>query len=97
MLISTTFGDLTHVAVAQGYVDVLAAQQTTTEKDWYKGSADAVRRNLPMILEPFRGATLPDELLVLSGHALYRMVRVQESRMQAWCAGVCHHECLDKD
>jgi glucose-1-phosphate adenylyltransferase len=63
------FGSITR----QGYVDVLAAQQTATEKDWYKGSADAVRRNLPMILEPFRGAALPDELLVLSGQALYRM------------------------
>ena len=59
----------------QGYVDVLAATQTPQSQQWYKGSADAVRRNLPMILDSIRGGGLPDELLVLSGQALYRMVR----------------------
>jgi hypothetical protein len=48
--------------------------QTPTEATWYRGSADAVRRNLPVILEDYRGALLPDDLLILSGQALYRMV-----------------------
>lgn len=49
--------------------------QTPTEATWYRGSADAVRRNLPVILEDYRGSMLPDDLLILSGQALYRMVR----------------------
>ncbi|CAK0781127.1 hypothetical protein CVIRNUC_005292 [Coccomyxa viridis] len=57
----------------QGFVDVLAAHQTPTEASWYRGSADAVRRNLPVILEDYRGSMLPDDMLILSGQALYRM------------------------
>lgn len=34
-----------------------------------------MRRNLPVILEDYRGSMLPDDLLILSGQALYRMVR----------------------
>ena len=52
--------------------------QTPTEATWYRGSADAVRRNLPVILEDYRGALLPDDLLILSGQALYRMVRAPQ-------------------
>ena len=58
----------------QGFVDVLAAHQTPTEASWYRGSADAVRRNLPSIFEDYRGSMLPDDMLILSGQALYRMV-----------------------
>ena len=43
----------------------------------YRGSADAVRRNLPVVLEPYRGTAVPDDLLILSGQALYRMVLPQ--------------------
>ena len=57
-----------------GFVDVLAAHQTPDSSAWYAGSADAVRRNLPTILEQYRGAGVPDELLILSGEALYQMV-----------------------
>ncbi|KAK9828450.1 hypothetical protein WJX72_000056 [[Myrmecia] bisecta] len=57
----------------QGWVDVLACHQTPDYSLWYRGSADAVRRNLSAILEPYRGAGLPDEVLILSGQALYRM------------------------
>ena len=41
----------------------------------YRGSADAVRRNLPVVLEPYRGTAVPDDLLILSGQAIYRMAR----------------------
>lgn len=57
----------------QGFVDVLAAHQTPTEASWYRGSADAVRRNLPVIFEDYRGSMLPDDMLIMSGQALYRM------------------------
>ena len=59
----------------RGFVDVLTASQTPKSANWYKGSADAVRQQLDSILDAFRGINLPDELLVLSGQALYRMVR----------------------
>ena len=55
---------------------VYPSLQTPTEATWYRGSADAVRRNLPVILEDYRGSMLPDDLLILSGQALYRMVSV---------------------
>lgn len=58
----------------QGFVDVLACHQTPDYAAWYRGSADAVRRNLPVILEQYRGAGVPEELLILSGQAVYRMV-----------------------
>ena len=58
----------------QGFVDVLACHQTPDYNAWYRGSADAVRRNLPVILEQYRGAGVPEELLILSGQAVYRMV-----------------------
>lgn len=57
----------------RGFVDVLTASQTPKSANWYKGSADAVRQQLDSILDAFRGMALPDELLVLSGQALYRM------------------------
>ncbi len=52
----------------QGFVDILAAEQTEKTVAWYQGTADAVRRNLVH----FR--THPhDYLLILSGDQLYRM------------------------
>ncbi|DBB12890.1 TPA: hypothetical protein ACH3X3_005650 [Trebouxia sp. C0006] len=57
----------------RGFVDVLTASQTPKSANWYKGSADAVRQQLDSILDAFRGMDLPDELLILSGQALYRM------------------------
>lgn len=51
-----------------GFVEVLAAQQTTDTSDWYQGTADAVRQNLRYI-EQFDA----DYVLVLSGDQLYSM------------------------
>ncbi len=53
---------------SQGFVEVLAAQQTNEAADWYQGTADAVRQQLRYVTEdPCR------EVLVLSGDQLYRM------------------------
>jgi glucose-1-phosphate adenylyltransferase len=49
------------------YITLLSAQQTLENRDWYQGTADAVRQNLDFIGEP--GALV----LVLSGDHLYRM------------------------
>jgi glucose-1-phosphate adenylyltransferase len=53
---------------SQGFVEILAAQQTNEAADWYEGTADALRQNLPQIRDEAAG-----EILVLSGDQLYRM------------------------
>jgi len=52
----------------QGFVEVLAAQQTPENKQWFQGTADAVRQYLWL----FRDLDVED-YLVLSGDHLYRM------------------------
>ena len=51
-----------------GFVEILAAQQTNENTDWYQGTADAVRQNLIVLEE-----STADYVLVLSGDQLYRM------------------------
>ncbi len=51
-----------------GFVEILAAQQTMQHEDWYQGTADAVRRNIPYFSNPDI-----DLVLILSGDQLYRM------------------------
>jgi glucose-1-phosphate adenylyltransferase len=53
---------------SHGFVEILAAQQTLSETDWYQGTADAVRKNVRYLQQP--GI---DYVLVLSGDQLYRM------------------------
>jgi glucose-1-phosphate adenylyltransferase len=53
---------------SQGFVEVLAAQQTNEAADWYQGTADAVRQHIRYVLQDSGG-----EVLVLSGDQLYRM------------------------
>ena len=52
---------------SEGHIRLLAAQQTVDNKDWYQGTADAVRKNLFY----FRNAD--DHIIILSGDHLYRM------------------------
>ena len=53
---------------ATGFVEVLAAEQTNDNPEWFQGTADAVRQMLPH-LKDWR----VDTLLILSGDHLYRM------------------------
>jgi glucose-1-phosphate adenylyltransferase len=53
---------------SQGFVEVLAAQQTMESTDWYQGTADAVRHNIRYLQEDWIS-----EVLILSGDQLYRM------------------------
>ena len=55
-------------AFSNGFVNILAAELTTERKDWYQGTADAVRHCLPRLLE-----SRPPEVLILSGDQLYLM------------------------
>lgn len=52
----------------EGFVEVLAAQQTTENPSWFQGTADAVRQYLWLMKE-----WDIDEYLILSGDHLYRM------------------------
>lgn len=53
---------------SKGFVDILAAEQTFESRDWFQGTADAVRKCFRHF------ATFkPDHILVLSGDQLYRM------------------------
>ncbi|MDB9524728.1 glucose-1-phosphate adenylyltransferase [Oscillatoria sp. CS-180] len=52
----------------QGFVEVLAAQQTPDNDNWFQGTADAVRQYMWM----FKDLDV-DEYLILSGDHLYRM------------------------
>ncbi|MEB3149347.1 MAG: glucose-1-phosphate adenylyltransferase [Sphaerospermopsis sp.] len=53
---------------SDGFVEVLAAQQTPENPNWFQGTADAVRQYLWMLQE-----WDVDEFLILSGDHLYRM------------------------
>ena len=55
-------------AFGGGFVELLAAQQTLDNANWYQGTADAVRQNLRDLEQP--GI---DYILILSGDQLYRM------------------------
>ncbi len=55
-------------AYSQGFVRILAAQQTPGSESWFQGTADAVRQSLRFFLEDE-----PDYVVILSGDQLYRM------------------------
>lgn len=55
-------------AFSDGFVEILAAEQTPENNDWYMGTADAVRKNF------FHFHTQkPSHYIILSGDQLYRM------------------------
>jgi len=51
----------------QDFITILSAQQTIENRNWYQGTADAVRQNLAFIED------VGDLVLILSGDHLYRM------------------------
>jgi len=53
---------------SDGFVEILAAEQTPESPQWFQGTADAVRQVLPHI-----GDWGIDTLLILSGDHLYKM------------------------
>lgn len=53
---------------SQGFVEVLAAEQTPKSDDWYQGTADAVRKNIKHFHDQ-----QPKYYIILSGDQLYRM------------------------
>src|SRR5471032_3175619 len=53
---------------SDGFVEIMAAQQTPGSMSWYQGTADAVRQNLSHF-----GNASHKYVLILSGDQLYRM------------------------
>jgi len=53
---------------SKGFIEVLAAEQTMQNRDWFQGTADAVRQHL----HRFTGRN-DDYQLILAGDQLYRM------------------------
>lgn len=53
---------------SSGFIQVLAAQQTPENKDWYQGTADAVRQNLRYIRN-----VEAEYIVILAGDHLYKM------------------------
>lgn len=53
---------------SDGFVEVLAAEQTEASGDWYQGTADAVRKHLHRLVRE-----RVSHVLILSGDHLYRM------------------------
>lgn len=53
---------------SRGFVDILAAEQTPDSKNWYQGTADAVRQSIHH-MENHRH----EHVLILSGDQLYQM------------------------
>lgn len=51
-----------------GFVEILAAEQTHETENWFQGTADAVRKSLRHIL-----TTNPEYILIMSGDTIYRM------------------------
>ena len=51
-----------------GFVNILAAEQTLERREWFQGTADAIRQTLSHLV-----GTQPDEILILSGDQLYLM------------------------
>jgi len=70
-----------------GFVDVLAAEQTMGSSEWFQGTADAVRKIYPHIVNQDW-----DQLLILSGDHLYRMDYVkflEYHLLKQWDISVC--------
>ncbi len=70
-------------AFSDGFVEILAAEQTPVSSDWFQGTADAVRQVLPHL-----GNYPCRDVLILSGDHLYRM---------DFRAFIEHHRELDAD
>jgi glucose-1-phosphate adenylyltransferase len=53
---------------SDGFLQILAAQQTIEDSNWYQGTADAVRKNIHYIKNQ-----KVDQVVILSGDQLYRI------------------------
>lgn len=57
-----------HVGLTPGYIEIMSAEQKPKTKEWYQGTADAVRQNTDYLID-----TPVDYFLILSGDQLYNL------------------------
>lgn len=53
------------------FVEVLASNQTFTNKEWYRGSADAIRQSFEEIMDENRGLTAATDYVILPGSSIH--------------------------
>lgn len=70
-------------AFSDGFVEILAAEQTAENKNWFQGTADAVRQVMIHLQD-----INPDYVLILSGDHLYQM---------DYRDFILHHEATNAD
>lgn len=62
------FNTYRHDIFSSGFLELLPAEEKPSQKEWFQGTADAVRQNLDYFVE-----TPVDYFLILSGDQLYHM------------------------
>ncbi len=62
------FNTYRHDIFSSGFLELLPAEEKPSQKEWFQGTADAVRQNLDYFIE-----TPVDYFLILSGDQLYSM------------------------
>lgn len=76
--------------MTKGFIEIMAAEQTMEDTDWFQGTADAVRRCLKHFSNP-----MIKYILVLSGDQLYKMdlrsIYQQHLETEAEITIACNH------
>ena len=78
-------------SMSEHYVDAIPAQQGG-EHDWYRGTADAIYQNLPIIRDEN-----PEYVAVFGGDHIYKMDIRQMHRYHRWKKADCTVACLPFD
>ena len=58
----------------RGYLEYNQACQTTDGRSWYRGSADALRRSLLVMMENVDRADMPEDILVAPAQQIHDVV-----------------------
>jgi len=80
---------------SEGFVEVLAATQTPTDKQWFQGTADAVRQ-YAWLLSDIKNKNVED-VVILSGDHLYRMDYSDFVKTHRQCNADITVSCLPMD
>lgn len=73
------------------FVDMLPARQQIDESMWYRGTADAVWQNVPIMKEHYK----PKYVLILAGDHIYKMDYMQMLRDHIYSGAKCTVGCIE--
>ncbi|UOO82552.1 glucose-1-phosphate adenylyltransferase [Uruburuella testudinis] len=73
------------------FVDMLPARQQINESMWYRGTADAVWQNVPIMQEHYK----PKYVLILAGDHIYKMNYMQMLRDHISSGAKCTVGCIE--